>query len=343
MTGTGTGPIPGVWWEPGDDSCRQTLSIFVGLTPFIEQQAVWEQISNPSTIDLSALGTVRSPAWAAMGPTPTDEDNVHGSGVNLRNTAYQPWMTEIPTLRCPSDPGTGLPAMGRTNYAACLGDAMDYQSDGLCAPDLRPSNATDNARCRAAARGCFVSRYRSKFRDILDGLSNTIMAGEIATDLGDRAANTHPHGLIPPATLLANPTSCRGDIDPERPQFWDDTVTTLLARNQCRGFRWASGLFPYTVMNCILPPNAEVCMNAADDGSGIMPPSSKHQGGAHVLMGDGAVIFITDSIEAGNSANGTVVDGGTGNRAPGQQSPYGLWGGLGTKANKETIVEQLNQ
>lgn len=61
------------------------------------------------------------------------------------------------------------------------------------------------------------------------------------------------------------------------------------------------------------------------------------------MMGDGAVIFITDSIEAGNSANGTVVRWGTGNRAPGSQSPYGLWGALGTKANKETIEEQLNQ
>ena len=26
-----------------------------------------------------------------------------------------------------------------------------------------------------------------------------------------------------------------------------------------------------------------------------------------------------------------------------QQSPYGLWGALGTRASKETIEEQLNQ
>ncbi len=60
-------------------------------------------------------------------------------------------------------------------------------------------------------------------------------------------------------------------------------------------------------------------------------------------MGDGAVIFMTDSIEAGNPQQGSVRLGQTGPRAPGQKSPYGLWGALGTKAGKETIEEQLNQ
>ena len=59
-------------------------------------------------------------------------------------------------------------------------------------------------------------------------------------------------------------------------------------------------------------------------------------------MGDGAVVFITDSIEAGdsdatipyffNAANQNLVGG---------QSPYGLWGALGTRASKEVIEETL--
>jgi hypothetical protein len=60
-------------------------------------------------------------------------------------------------------------------------------------------------------------------------------------------------------------------------------------------------------------------------------------------MGDGAVIFITDSIESGDSTNGNVVLGGVGNRAPGSMSPYGLWGAMGTRATKEVIEESLNQ
>ena len=64
-------------------------------------------------------------------------------------------------------------------------------------------------------------------------------------------------------------------------------------------------------------------------------------------MGDGAVIFMTDSVEAGDSRapmvwlNGMNV--GPPSNYPGSESPYGLWGALGTRANKETIEEQLNQ
>ncbi|SMP42883.1 hypothetical protein SAMN06265222_101856 [Neorhodopirellula lusitana] len=61
-------------------------------------------------------------------------------------------------------------------------------------------------------------------------------------------------------------------------------------------------------------------------------------------MGDGAVKFITDSIEAGNDTNPMVsVAGGAGppSSAPGSQSPYGLWGSLGTRAAKEVIQEEF--
>ncbi len=247
MAGTRRVPPTGSWFdEYGDDCNMMMLSVFVGLTPFIEQQAVWEQISNPNSVDLSAPGTPRTPSWPPMGPTPTDEDNSVVI-VNLRNTAYPPWMTEIPTLRCPSDPGVGLPAMGRTNYAACLGDALHYTDNGPYWFNLRGNpkiefHTQTTIDLRASGRGVFVPRVAAKFRDILDGLSNTIMMGEIATDLGDRNIRTLAHSFAPGsfAGLRDNPTACRGDIDPARPQFWVNTLTDVLAANQGRGYRWAS-------------------------------------------------------------------------------------------------------
>ncbi|MCC9600809.1 DUF1559 domain-containing protein [Stieleria sp. JC731] len=350
MGGTRRLPAQASWFSGyGDDCNMMMLSVFVGLTPFFEQQGLWDSISNPNSKDLNNPNTPRNPPWPAMGPTPTEEDN-DVVIVNQRNNAYPPWMTEIPTLRCPSDPGQGLPAMGRSNYAACLGDALHYTDNGPYWFNLRgwpkiEVHTASNESVLASCRGVFVPRRAMKFRDILDGLSNTIMMGEIATDLGDRDVRTLTHNFAPGTFtgLRNNPLSCSPDIDPERPSFWDPSLTDVAAGNQGRGFRWASGCQPYTAMNTILPPNSHTCMSLGDTSPGVLSASSRHQGGVHVLMGDGAVVFLTDSIEAGNPSIGTVATYGTGPRSPGSPSPYGLWGSLGTRANREVISESLNQ
>ncbi len=126
-------------------------------------------------------------------------------------------------------------------------------------------------------------------------------------------------------------------IDPERPSFWDSAITSkVLGGNNSmrRGFRWADGMPLYTAFNTILPPNREITMRAdRDDCWGILPPSSRHQGGMHVCFADGAVRFITDSIDAGDDVRPTVYDGSA--NPPGSESPYGLWGALGTRASGE--------
>jgi len=188
----------------------------------------------------------------------------------------------------------------------------------------------------------FVGHLSTKFRDVLDGLSNTIMAGELATDLGDRDIRTsiiQQGGGEGP--VLANPNFCQdtpGLIDPARPRF----VLPGVGINPSRGFRWADFAPGITGCYTILPPNREICGDGNSDyGAATSTVSSRHQGGAHVLMGDGAVKFVTDSIEAGNSRNRMVVAGGTAafNNVPGSRSPYGLWGSLGTRASSETVGE----
>ncbi len=54
------------------------------------------------------------------------------------------------------------------------------------------------------------------------------------------------------------------------------------------------------------------------------------------IMADGAVRFITDSIESGDqSAVAPPL-------APqGIPSPYGLWGSLGTRASKEELKSDI--
>lgn len=314
----GTGPKAmnrtGPWW--GESTYQhEHLSALVGLLPFVEQQALWEQISNPFV-----NGAVSFPAFGY----------VPWKGVNDRRAnakSYTPWYTDIPGFRCPSDPGFGGASGGRTNYAVCYGDAIDRMEDG---PYLDWNQTTrDEPTFFAVSRGCFAPHFQYGFRDILDGLANTVCMGEISTALGDDdiTTSTRVNGGV-----LNNPLACRPSISPTRPRFWNAG-----ALND-RGFCWAESIPGYTQMNTILPPNSEVCSNFGNSAfEGVYPSSSRHQGGCHVLMADGAVKFITDSIESGDSAAGPVVFGGTALRRPGSESPYGLWGSLGTKASKEVI------
>ncbi|WP_372719975.1 DUF1559 domain-containing protein [Novipirellula sp.] len=321
--GTGTLlPAPGKsWWEPTPLANNMQLSMLVGVLPFVEQQALWEQISNPSQVG----GT-----WNAMGPTPDE-------------ITYVPWTIDIPSYRCPSDPGVGLPALGRTNYAACIGDSCDETAYGPW-PNTRNIGMTRTRAQTAqkAHRGFFKPFDVTKFRDCLDGLANTIAMGEIATSLGDKDNRT----VLPNYTsgnnnatmtvIRDNPKACEGVIDPARPRFW----TSDSRPTRARGYRWADAKTIFSGMTTILPPNSEICSRTnGDDLNLVGSVSSYHQGGGHVLMGDGAVKFITDSIEAGNSRAGMVWASGTGAQAPGSQSPYGLWGALGTRGSKEVIGE----
>ena len=66
-------------------------------------------------------------------------------------------------------------------------------------------------------------------------------------------------------------------------------------------------------------------------------------GGVHVCMADGAVTFITDSIDAGNPNRPTVYLGSypeaDAKNDQAMESPYGVWGAMGTRASAELVAE----
>ncbi|WP_044301494.1 DUF1559 domain-containing protein [Rhodopirellula sallentina] len=293
-----------------------TLSAHVGLLPFFEQQALWEQVSNPYDDGINT--------YPAMGPAPY---------VGL----YEPWRTQVTTLLCPSDLArTAVTDTGNTNYSFCLGDSFWNCNN-------------DNDLYIRQNRGVFVYRTTMRFRDVLDGLSNTIAMGENGRSAGAREIIGDPAyyssgGQNP---VRNNPKLEGWDnlVDTTRPQYYapGTSITSEsgdVARS--RGAAWASGLAMHTGVLTVFPPNAPSFQRgnsgqAAGGAGGIFTMGSRHQGGCHVLMADGAVKFITDSIESGDLNSAPV--GVPHSTAPpiGAESNYGLWGSLGSRASKETI------
>ncbi len=336
--------------QPGLDNDRR-LSVFVALLPFMGQPELVSALSEPlkgssqawgendwsvmmedgSMFDSSQVSNPNdSITWSIGGPEPFDG-------------RYPPWRIELPVLRCPSDPGIGSPALARSNYAICLGDSVLTSESGPMkeVAGTFTIDPTRQEQCDAAMRGALVPRVVTRLADISDGLANTILFGEMATDLGDNDTRTFPIAATEAKLLRDQPNWARenGKIDVERPQFWKDVDSSSklsAMRGARRGFRWADGMPIYTVMNTILPPNREITLaRDRDDTWGILPSSSRHQGGAHVAFADGAIQFITDSIEAGNENAATVYVGSQ--SVPGSESPYGLWGAMGTRSNHELI------
>ncbi|MDA8744226.1 DUF1559 domain-containing protein [Rubripirellula amarantea] len=336
-------------WRPSEISNNGLLSAIVGLTPFMEQQGLWETIANPLNKDSTgaqppaasgnggAQGLRNGGPFPPMGPSPNE-------------ILYTPWATEIPMLRCPSDPGTGLPALGRTNYAACLGDSPERAQQGKWTGNFADGpmgtiNEVLSREIRSAGRGMFTVHEERKFRDCIDGLSNTIAMGEIATDLGDRDSRTIAPSRAWSFVRNSSPNECRGEgtgganlLDPERPKFWEPNQAVVGAVDG-RGYRWAEQKPNFSAFFTCAPPNSELCTEQNAGNSGHYSASSRHQGGAHILMGDGAVVFMTDSIDAGNQS----ALGINAYRSPGAKSPYGIWGALGSRHAGEVIEEQLNQ
>lgn len=230
-----------------------------------------------------------------------------GSTSYVWNTGFPAYKTKLPIINCPSDINTNdITDLGQHNYLFCIGDQYsNFQS-------ISPGNL----------RGVFGFQSSVRMRDIIDGTSNTAMVSECIRPPGSGAL-TPANGAGTNSTSNSNnPSACLAS-------FVNGAFTTgLLDRNRSLGTRWTDGRSGYINFNTILPPNAPVCNGQTTQG--IQPPSSRHEGGVHLLMGDGAVRFISENIDTGNISASQVASG---------KSPYGIWGALGSKNGGETLGE----
>jgi prepilin-type processing-associated H-X9-DG protein len=103
-----------------------------------------------------------------------------------------------------------------------------------------------------------------------------------------------------------------------------------------RGYRWGDGAAFFSAFTTAVRPNNASCFSGSTANhwyQGMFSASSRHTGGVHCLMADGAVRFISENIDSGNTA--VTLPGYTSSTA----SPFGVWGALGSKAGGETVSD----
>ncbi|WDI41061.1 DUF1559 domain-containing protein [Bremerella sp. P1] len=262
------GRLPINWYgtTPGNNMC-----VLIGLLPFVEQTALYDGI------DLK-------------------NNNLTLYQVNGKSVGEY----TIVTYQCPSDPGVSNPTsqgMARASYAPSIGAqkmesaagcnliaiagaypsglGLDTDNDGedpFNRGNVR-SDYGDQSVSGPFGRGRFVP-YSANFRDLTDGLTNTILMGEIRMTCQTFA----PWGWA-----------------------WPDSL-------------WYATTAPINFPTCPSDPRygSHTCFsNNSSNWNATFGFKSAHPGGCQFAMGDGSVHFLSETLDRLTYARlGDKSDGG---------------------------------
>jgi prepilin-type processing-associated H-X9-DG protein len=259
------------------------------------------------------------------------------------------WLKgSIPVFWCPSDANSSKPtptAFGliRNSYLGSLGDNVAALSEASHSTRGFFSGYRDRLGSGTTTDPYRVELITSSFASISDGLSNTVALSEAVT--AENESSTMIKGGIADTNWVAiTPNACR-TFSTDRTSFVSGTAVTIYGRGTS-GF--GDGRSPFSVFNTALPPNNPSCIynswgtNPGWFGGAFLTVTSYHPGGVNVCMGDGTVHFVSDTIDCGNQGfyiyggTGTTTSPITGESEPSGESPFGVWGAIGTTNGGET-------
>lgn len=306
--------LPYGWGGPATSTYQATytktgvssggFSGFVPLLPHFEQSALYDSImASGKRPDLHA--TAGSPAFG----------------------------TELADARCPSDASTPKLATepGRSNYLLSAGDKMvqlGCEEGAVC--------GSSGSTPIGVSRSLFGVNSQVQFKDVTDGLSKTLALAEFAlVNLQDVSGVRR---VVNDRWGVANTTTSNANRSAREctKLFMNDQYTT--GTNAAAAVPPGANMYAgrNAFFNTFMRPNGPVCTfgnsgGATDWHAATAPPRSKHPGGVHVAFADGAVSFISETIDNGSAD----VVWGQSSTGPAGISEAGVWGALGSRNGGE--------
>jgi len=247
----------------------------------------------------------RHPAVQSDGVDPAAWPNWPWNGALVNLTAAR---TAVELFLCPSDPRPGHPRVAATSYAGCYGSRWG---------DMWPDAARSDGAIVWSDHGTV------SLAQITDGASQTVAFAE------QLKGDTDQEAIDPRSDVFRLPWTFT------RAEQFDDFRRACLelplgkmrnlyagTLNQWpyRGEFWISGQIGRTLYDHILPPNSKSCASGdvypfGNFGRGAFTAASMHPGGVNVLLCDGSVQFISDSID------------------------YDIWRALATRSEGDTLEQ----
>ncbi|WP_165251129.1 DUF1559 domain-containing protein [Paludisphaera soli] len=251
-------------------------------------------------------------------------DDAYGNHANSTTTTTRLALTLCPSATPPSWNHQGSGALFNSlrapggNYFASVGATMEFAGQQSGGP---PNGVFEYVGELGRSHG---------IHKITDGTSNTIAFGEWRTGSGNPNVTTIPSDIIFIGAFPAGTQRNDGSLGSpllQRSAFlaWASQCAAAAkdrngyyGKSTTLGQNWSLGLVGYSMGNILLGPNPRF-PNCSTHASGTLQTpgvwglSSLHPGGANILLADGSVRFLKDSVALetvwalGTRAGGEII------------------------------------